>query len=256
MKRKAARPPRTQTSPFEFRISDFLRISTLGFRISATAVALALTACVGPAPLKGGRASLSRSHAGIVQTLSQGDNPSQPTTQSQETIRTRLYAIPSSISIGSVSGINPLIQKSSYPAANPAKPEPNRSFLVSDREETRTKTELGAAQKDTSREFSAKLSSLRPITWVGVALLIFGLVSFAWPPLRVIIASTTTSAAITLGGLALIVLPTLVVGNEVLILGAVFLTVAAWFLAHRHGHLRGQLAASAPGPSPEPSTKN
>ena len=47
------------------------------------------------------------------------------------------------------------------------------------------------------------------------------------------------------GDLALVVLPTLMVGNELLILGGVGLAVGAWFLAHRHGELRGMVAASS-----------
>jgi hypothetical protein len=103
-------------------------------------------------------------------------------------------------------------------------------------------TELGAAQKDTARELTAKLSSLKGIVWGGLALFIFGLASLFWPPLKLVIGSVTTSAAITLGGVALMILPTLIVGNELLILGGVTLVVGAWFLAHRHGHLRGLVA--------------
>jgi hypothetical protein len=116
---------------------------------------------------------------------------------------------------------------------------------VVEREETRAGTELGAAQKDTARELGAKLSSLKGIVWVGVGLFVFGLVSLVYPPLKVIIGSVTTSAALLLGGLALMVLPSLIVGNELLILGGVGLAVGGWFLAHRHGQLRGTVAASA-----------
>jgi uncharacterized membrane protein YccC len=63
-----------------------------------------------------------------------------------------------------------------------------------------------------------------------------------WPPLKAVIGSVTTSAALMLGGVALMVLPSLVVGNELLILGGVGLAVGAWFLAHRHGQLRGALS--------------
>ena len=49
---------------------------------------------------------------------------------------------------------------------------------VIEREETRAKTELGAAQKDTARELGAKLASLRGIVWIGLALFVFGLASF------------------------------------------------------------------------------
>ena len=49
--------------------------------------------------------------------------------------------------------------------------------------------------------------------------------------------------AMVLGGVALMVLPSLIVGNELLILGAVGAIVGGWFLAHRHGQLRGVLNA-------------
>ena len=117
---------------------------------------------------------------------------------------------------------------------------------VVEREETRARTELGAAQKDTAREIGAKLASLKGIVWIGMGLFVFGLGSLAWPPLKLLIGSVTTSAALMLGGVALVVLPTLVVGNELLILGGVGLGVGGWFLAHRHGELRGIVAASTP----------
>jgi hypothetical protein len=84
--------------------------------------------------------------------------------------------------------------------------------------------------------------------WVGVGLFVFGLASLVWPPLKVVIGSVTTSAALTLGGLALMVLPSLIVGNELLILGGVVVAVGGWFLAHRHGQLRGLVAASPGNP--------
>ena len=90
----------------------------------------------------------------------------------------------------------------------------------------------------------AKLSNLKGIVWVGVGLFVFGLASLVYPPLKVAIGSVTTSAALMLGGVALIVLPSLIVGNELLILAGVAAAVGAWFLAHRHGRLRGIVAAS------------
>jgi hypothetical protein len=123
---------------------------------------------------------------------------------------------------------------------------------VIEREETRARTELGAAQKDTARELGAKLSSLKGIVWVGIGLFVFGLASLVYPPLKVVIGSVTTSAALMLGGVALMVLPTLVVGNELLILGVVGLTVGGWFLAHRHGQLRGTVSATTGSPPAKP----
>jgi hypothetical protein len=71
--------------------------------------------------------------------------------------------------------------------------------------------------------------------------------TLTWPPLRAVIGSVTTSMALIAGGLALMILPTLIVGNELLILGGVFGAVALWFLAHRHGHLRGFVDANRNG---------
>jgi hypothetical protein len=105
-------------------------------------------------------------------------------------------------------------------------------------------TVLGAAQKDTARELGAKLASLKGVVWVGVGLFVFGLVTLFYPPLRAIIGSVTTSIAITAGGVALMILPSLVVGNELLILGGVAVAVGGWFLAHRHGELRGTVNTS------------
>ncbi len=116
---------------------------------------------------------------------------------------------------------------------------------VMEREESRSGTELGAAQKDTARELGAKLASLKAIVWVGVGLFLFGIASLVWPPLKAVVGSVTTSAAVMAGGLCLMVLPSLIVGNELLILGAVTVAVGGWFLAHRHGQLSGIVAASA-----------
>ena len=121
---------------------------------------------------------------------------------------------------------------------------------VIEREETRARTELGAAQKDTARDLAAKLSSLKGIVWVGVALFLFGLATLFYPPLKLLIGSVTTSVAVIVGGLALMVLPTLVVGNELLILAGVAAAVGLWFLAHRHGQLRGLVDASNNGNNP------
>ena len=147
-------------------------------------------------PLHGGRSTTATSPTGgLSQTLAQSDNPSQPSRQTQDLIRTRTYSLP----------------LSNIPQPSPSIHYPVPSIqLVADREESHATTELGAAQKDTARELSAKLSSLKSIVWVGLALFILGLLSLFWPPLKAIIGSVTTSAAVAAGGLALIVLPTLI----------------------------------------------
>jgi hypothetical protein len=199
-----------------------------------------LLGCSVPRPQRGGHAATTPSAAtGISQSLVQGDNPSQPSRQDQDTIHTRTYTLP------------PRTQPPAPAADNQKSKIKNQKFIlpapvtVTDRSEAHARTELGAAQKDTARELAAKLSSLKGIVWVGVALFLFGVASLFWPPLQTVIGSVTTSAAITLGSLALMVLPTLIVGNELLILAGVAITVGAWFLAHRHGQLRGLLYSSS-----------
>ena len=207
--------------------------------------ALALAGCTSTAPLKGGKATtLSKPTQGIEQTVVQSDNPAQVSRQDQETVRTRSYTVPtgSRIEESRVTANDAGAAVTNVQAVVVSGPTP-----VVEREETRARTELGAAQKDTAREIGAKLASLKGIVWVGVAMFVFGLASIFYPPLKLLIGSLTTSAAIAAGGLALMVLPTLVVGNELLILGGVGITVGGWFLAHRHGRLQGFVDANRDG---------
>jgi hypothetical protein len=103
-------------------------------------------------------------------------------------------------------------------------------------------TTIGASQKDTAREIGAKLASLQGVVWLGVFVFLFGIASAFHPILKGLVGgSVTTSMAIAAAGLALIFLPSLLVGHELLILGVAVAIVGAWFLAHRHGKLRGEL---------------
>jgi hypothetical protein len=212
------------------------------------AVVLLATGCVAGRPLQGGRAVTTRKPTGLVeQTLRQGENAAQATKQDQESVRVRSYTVPagSRLEETRVETISPGVPLTNTQAILVSAPMP-----VVEREETRARTELGAAQKDTARELGARLASLKGIVWIGAGLFVFGLASLVWPPLKAVIASVTTSAALMLGGVALMVLPTLVVGHELLMLGGVGLAVGAWFLAHRHGQLRGAVgAAGAAGQS-------
>jgi hypothetical protein len=239
-------------SPRPATVSYLSRFLCAGF-----ALALLVTGCTGPRPLKGGKAVTLRKAAGVIeQTVVQGENASQPTKQYQESIKVRTYTVPADSRVeqsqapaapAQLSTINSQPINLQPSTLNPQLPS---SYILSapmpvvEREETRARTELGAAQKDTARELGAKLSSLKGIVWVGVGLFVFGLASLVHPPLKLMVASVTTSAALMLGGVALMVLPTMVVGNELLMLGIVAVAVGGWFLAHRHGQLRGVVGQS------------
>jgi hypothetical protein len=212
-------------------------------------LALCLVSGCGTRPLKGGRAVISRKAAGgVEQTLVQGENPAQVTKEDQETVKVRSYTLPAGSRIEEARVTE---SPAGVPVTNVQAVVVSAPMPVQEREETRAKTELGAAQKDTAREVGAKLASLRGIVWVGLGLFLFGLASLFYPPLKLVIGSVTTSAAMVLGGIALMVLPSLVVGNELLILGGVAVAVGGWFLAHRHGQLRGTVESSKKG---EPGT--
>ena len=240
-RRSEVRHPKRDARAAEVYLSRFLCV---GF-----VIALAVTGCAGPRPVKGGKAITTRKPTGVIeQTLVQGENASQSTKQNQATIKVRTYTVPAG---------SRMEQSQTWEGERPPGPQkpstlnsqPSTSFELNapmpvvEREETRTRTELGAAQKDMARELGAKLSSLKGIVWVGVGLFVFGLASLVYPPLKVVIGSVTTSAALMLGGVALMVLPPLVVGNELLILAGVAAAVGGWFLAHRHGQLKGEVSS-------------
>ena len=195
------------------------------------------------APLKGGRATTSQLGGRIEQSVVQSDNPAAVSKQDQETVRTKTYTVPA----GSRLVETRIVTEGGAPITNSQVLLISAPMPITEHEETRAKSELGAAQKDSARELSAKLASLKGIVWVGVVVFLFGLASMFYPPLKAIIGSITTSAAITVGGLALIILPTVIVGNELLIMAGVAAAVGLWFLAHRHGQLRGQVDASNKG---------
>ena len=195
---------------------------------------------------KGGKASTVAKPGGTIeQTVVQSDNPAQVSKQDQETVKTKTYAVPAGSRIKETRVVQ--MEPEAPPVTNVQAVVVSAPMPVVEREEIRAKSELGAAQKDTAREIGAKLSSLKGIVWVGVVMFLFGLASLFYPPLRAIIGSVTTSAAILIGGLALIILPTLIVGNELLILGCVAMSVGGWFVAHRYGKMRGFVDANKNG---------
>ena len=161
----------------------------------AVFVAVGMLSGCAMAPLKGGHAStVSKTTQGIEQSVVQGDNPAAASRQDQETVRTKSYAVPAGsrmveTRVTADAGGAPVTNAQSLLISAP--------MAVTEHEATRATTELGAAQKDTARELSAKLASLKGIVWVGVVVFLFGLASMFYPPLSAILGSDTTSIAIT-----------------------------------------------------------
>ncbi len=233
------------------RPDDTVRLKMVAPAAALLVMALVFSGCA-IAPLKGGHAStVNKPTQGIEQSVVQGDNPAQASRQNQETVRTKSYTLPTGSRLVET---RVSADTSGAPATNATALVISAPMAVTEHEETRATTELGAAQKDTARELSAKLASLKGIVWVGVAMFLFGLASLFYPPLKLLIGSVTTSVAILVGGISLMILPSLIVGNELLILAGVGAAVGLWFFAHRHGQLRG-LVDAAKAVVDEPSTK-
>lgn len=100
--------------------------------------------------------------------------------------------------------------------------------------EDQNKINIGSAQKNIIGETIAKLNSLKWIQFIGIVLILAGIASATYPPLKLIVGSLTTSVWIGVAGLVLIFAPVLVVGNEGLILAIAFGLPILWFIAHRY----------------------
>ncbi|MDB6057315.1 MAG: hypothetical protein JWO95_1159 [Verrucomicrobiales bacterium] len=210
-------------------------------------VAAIVVGCGSIKPLKPGVARIQSNVATngareFVSDLKQPENPAQSASQNFERTTETELPIPAQSKVQEV-----IVTPSAQPGEQPVKQEKTVVLSAPTVQKTRivekAGTMIGAAQKDTAREFGAKLASLKGIVWVGLGLFLFGLASLFYPPLRAIVGSVTTSLAMVAGGVALMVLPTLIVGNELVILGVVALGVGGWFFAHRHGQLRGVVDA-------------
>lgn len=160
--------------------------------------------------MKPGKSSITSERT----TFQQSENPKTESTQTYEETVTRLPAEQTVVS-----------RNLSFPTITTKK----------------VVTSIGPSQKDTAREIGAKLSSLKGVVWVGVLLFIFGAASAFYPPLKMIVGSVTTSAVACAAGLALIVLPSLIVGNELLILGVAGGAVGLYFFSHRHASVHSEL---------------
>jgi hypothetical protein len=203
-----------------------------------------LSACAGTRPLKPGKATLHSvapaTGAQFTSELKQPENPAQSAAQSFERTTETELPLPRGTTV----------QENTATRDEHAREAPRilstRTIVLPEPviQKTRTVekagTSIGAAQKDTAHELGARLSSLKGVVWVGIGLFVFGLATLAYPPLRAVIGSVTTSVAIMAGGLALIILPTMLVGHELMLLSGVALAVGGWFIAHRHGELRAR----------------
>lgn len=210
-------------------------------------LALILTLFVGGClsrPQKGGKSSVVSSSRDFEAVMQQPENPSQGAKQQLEEQRTETTIIPA----GAVMSVaTPSEDKSRPPTVvqtSYSVPVTNLAVIV-----RKASAEVGAAQKDTAREIGAVMKGMSGVLYIGVAVFLFGAASLFYPPLKVIVASTTTSLAITASGVVLMVLPSLVASPQTrLLLGlGVLGAIVFLVLSVRNGQKQGFIDANKNG---------
>lgn len=91
-------------------------------------------------------------------------------------------------------------------------------------------------------QMKTKLGALKPVMYVGIFLMLAAAAMFV-PAVYAFVGSRTTQLMVGLVGLGMTILPTLIVGQENLILIIGVLAVAVYVFAHRHGELKGTVKA-------------
>lgn len=167
---------------------------------------------------------------GLSATMKQSQNPKDPSAQTAQLEKTVEVELPAGSIVEHLNDAGKVVSRDII-----AVPTVQRSV-----EKNTVTTKIGGAQKDIVGETAAKLKSMSMILWVGIVLFVFGLASVAYPPLKLIVGSVTTSVLCMIGGAGLMILPVLIVGHELLILCVTGGAVALWFFAHRHGGLRAE----------------
>lgn len=152
----------------------------------AVILALLLTGCgLLPHAQKGGSASSTISRPGHTNstTLSQSENPKEPSKQTVQSEQTVQYVLPPGTALVrdqhvSAQGDPAAVGLSPGDRVILSQPMPVK-YVTKDR----TETSIGGAQKDTLREWAGKAANLHPVMWAGIAMmtLVAGvLVYFGW----------------------------------------------------------------------------
>ena len=186
---------------------------------------LLLAGCGIPAPQKGGRSTSTISRPGHTNavTLTQSDNPKEPSKQTVQSEQTMEYVLPAgtAISVGAgpqgygttrpqdyrITGTRDhqatgqqdyrTMGQQDYRTTRPRdygtmglREEGGSELVILDKPvpvrmtvKDRTETSIGAAQKDTVREWAAKAANMQPVMWAGVVMmtLVAGvLIYFGW----------------------------------------------------------------------------
>ena len=177
--------------------------------LAATCALLAGCALV-TKPLKGGGAKIA-TQKGPEVTIQQPDNPAASAKQEVKQQETETYVFP----VETVKVTETKTTEGTVITVTEKIPAGTKKVTEIKND---TVQEIGPAQKDTSREISAKLASFKPVQFVGIALMLFA-ASMFHPLIRGAVGGGKETQMAAAGvGLVLIFGPSLFVGNEKLIL--------------------------------------
>lgn len=177
----------------------------------------ALTGCgvftASPKPHRGGSATVigKTPQAPSAVTIEAPENPKSTSKQETKEQEVTTYVFPQATEV-----ITETKQPDGSSVVITEKIPAGTKKIVNSQRDVRQ--EIGASQKDDSREISAKLASFKPVQFVGIALLLAAAAMFH-PIVRAAIGGGKEIQMATAGiGVALIFGPSLFVGNERLIL--------------------------------------
>jgi len=169
-------------------------------------------------------AKVSTTATAPAATITQPENPAASSRQQVEATEEIVYVFPQATEV-----VTTVTEPSGAVVSTVEKIPAGTRKVAS----TKQKTEqlLGGAQKDDSREISAKLASMKPVQIAGVLLMLAAAAMFH-PAVRVAVgAGKEMQMAVAAVGAALVFAPMLLVGNEKLILvGGLALLVAVFGL--------------------------
>ncbi len=203
-------------------------------------VLLLLTSCLNDPPLKGGRsvtAIQTGSHTNSV-ALTQSDNPKQSSSQTVQSQQTVEYVLPA----GSVVPLAPSAAGPTACATNQAPvavipaPTPVRVLTFD-----KTQTTIGAAQKDTVRDWARRAANLQPVMWAGIAMMTIVAGAFAY-------FGWWTKAAMAIAvGIAMVVLAQTLPDHGAMILAAGLTLFALLALLVLYAYHKGKLDQNGNG---------
>lgn len=199
----------------------------------------------GPKPQRGGSATVSRPTAvsPATATITQPENPTGSSKQETKEQEATTYIFPQATEV-----VTETKQPDGSSIVVTEKIPAGTKKIVSASRDVRQ--EIGAAQKDDSREITAKLASFKPVQYVGIALLLVAAAMFH-PLVRGAIGGGKEIQMATAGiGVALIFGPSLFVGNERLILLGGLAVLLVTYGLSRLAYYKGKHDVAAQSPKP------